>query len=211
MSSTPPTATSDKAEIWRLITEANKYAGFQAMDLRNLQAFSGAPLGGDWQPPAADVVGKSKRAADFAGWAITAPVISERAKEVLAPLFDGFVQFLPFHSIGKRRYFLVNVLSVERDLLDFEKSKIFYGTADPTFAIKLERAAFHVPRRSLPPIFKVPAPDGRVFGDVFVTGSFAAVAIEWKLSGFSLADPWEAPLECLLAGKPMNIVEGIVG
>jgi hypothetical protein len=46
---------------------------------------------------------------------------------------------------------------------------------------------------------------------IFVTKSFAEVAIEYKLTGMALADPQQDGFKYVLANKSQNVAPGIVG
>jgi hypothetical protein len=68
-------------------------------------------MAGTWEVPPVSVHGKSYKAADFVGWMLTAPVVSERARDALSDLCGRLVEFLPFHAIRGEPYFALNVLS----------------------------------------------------------------------------------------------------
>ena len=97
--------------------------------------------------------------------------------------------------------------------LDLGKSEILYSTAEPGLVIAVRKAFFLKPDvTDLPPIFKIAAgKSSDPLANIYVTKTFADIAIEKKLSGFSLADPRESSLDYILARKPQNVVPGIVG
>jgi hypothetical protein len=107
----------------------------------------------------------------------------------------------------------MNVTHIETRLLDVKKSEILYSSTEPKIALYLKRAFFigSLPSQ-LPPIFKVTIrSDDRVDSMIFVTKSFAEVAIEYKLTGMALADPQQDGFKYVLVNKSQNVVPGIVG
>jgi len=174
--------------------------------------FNGAPMPAGWTPPPVTVAGKSKKPADMVSWMTKAPIASERAMRAFEPIARDCVQFLPFHELRGKKFFVMNVVRVERDLLDPQESAIQYTKTDPPQPMSLQSAAFSIrTHRNLPSIFKVALSHGPAFSQVFVSRSFADVAIADRLTGFELADPAEDSLDYELSGKSQNVVGGIVG
>ena len=113
---------------------------------------------------------------------LTAPVVSEKAKNILESAFKNELQFLPFHSIKGKLSFAMNVTCLVKDLLNMTKSDIHYGD-DGKRIISIDRAVFKKPLpESLPPIFKLSINPS----DIFVTQPFVDLVIEQKLTGLSL-------------------------
>jgi hypothetical protein len=198
--------------IWRLEIGGVKYVGLIPHDLTYFQShFNGRPMASDWVPPPTKLLGKSKKLADFVSWMKCAPVVSERAMRVLEPALQGCVQFFPFHEIKGRNYFAMNVICVDRRLLDKARSKILYVGDENDHAIAVREATFIDPLPpKLPPIFKISLAGGNVLGDIYVTRAFAEVAIGHKLTGIALSDPSQSPMKLALNAQPLNVVPGIV-
>lgn len=185
----------------------NKYLGLIPHDLVYFQThFIGEPMPEDWTLPPVEISGKSKKLGDFVIWMLTAPVVSEKAKNVLESAFKSELQFLPFHSIKGKLYFAMNVTCLVKDLLDVAKSDIHYGD-DGKRIISIDRAVFKKPMpENLPPIFKLSVNPS----DIFVTQPFVDLVIEQKLTGLSLADPRQNQLKLILKGQDLNVVPGII-
>lgn len=200
------------SSVWRLLVlSGKKYLGLIPHDLGYFRDhFNGAPMSTGWRPPPITISGKSKKLPDFISWMVGAPVVSEKAMLALAPVLNGLVQFFPFHEIKGKEFYAMNVLQVESDLLDLEKSEIVYGSSEPRRVLMIERAIFVEPLPvDLPPIFKVSI-RGQILGDIFVTRPFANVLVEHQLTGAALGDPSQYPLKMILAEKPANVVRGVV-
>lgn len=198
--------------VWRLfVMSGKKYLGLIPHDLGYFNYhFNGARMSSDWTLPPLSLSGKSKKLPDFVGWMRCAPVVSEKAMRALAPDLNEFVQFLPFHEIKGKKFYAMNVLHVENDLLDLNKSEILFGSDELKRVLSLDRVTFASPLPgNLPPIFKVSV-RGQVLGDIFVTRTFADLAIEHKLTGIALADPYQNPLKMVLAKMSMNVVPGVI-
>jgi hypothetical protein len=56
-------------------------------------------------------------------WMIAAPVVSERAVNALAKFSDS-LEFLPLVEVRGKKYFALNVISVERDLLNLQRARL---------------------------------------------------------------------------------------
>jgi hypothetical protein len=64
-----------------------------------------------WELPSVTLDGTSYKATDFVSWMLRAPVVSEKAKNAMAGICEGLVEFLPFHPVKGRAYWAVNVLN----------------------------------------------------------------------------------------------------
>jgi hypothetical protein len=115
---------------------------------------------------------------------MSVPVVSERAKEVLAPLVAQSVQFVPFHELRNRAYFAFNVLDVRNGLLDESRSGINrFSTGD---IMSVDRVVFRSPLPlDLPPVFKL----GESQGEIIVTSQLAQVVAKHQLTGVQFCDP----------------------
>lgn len=78
----------------------------------------------NWEIPPVKMVGVSGKAPDFVSWMGCAPVISEKATDLLYPICQDLVEFLPFHQIREKKYFAVNVLSRDSRKAVFKKSPL---------------------------------------------------------------------------------------
>lgn len=83
--------------IWRLHTKSNKYFSLIPHDLNYFRDhFNGSRMRDEWSAPPITIAGKSKKMADFVGWMICAPVMSERARAALEPILGTCVRFSHF-------------------------------------------------------------------------------------------------------------------
>jgi hypothetical protein len=150
-----------------------------------------------WEIPPAEVRGRGRPLADFLSWMLMAPIVSEQARECIQELVGDDVEFLPFHRLKGRRFFVLNVLRCEA-YLDHAKSSFEYAH---------ERFVFKEPLPSvLPLIFKCPDR----WGDIFVTAPFGEMIVENKLTGAALADPQEDTMKLILAGEGLNRYPGVI-
>jgi hypothetical protein len=197
------------AGISRLLLGGKRNLGLVPHELGYFNAhFNGEPMPSDWTPPPAEIDGKSKKAADFISWMRGAPVVSKKAMDALLPIVGASVQFLPFHAIKGKAYFAMNVVAIERALLDAARSDIVYGPVEPRRPLTLKKAVFHAGVVPATPVFKA-ALQGHVFADVFVTLSFAQAVVIHALTGAALADPASDPMRFALAQKSPNVVLGV--
>jgi hypothetical protein len=183
--------------IWKLHECADDYHSFIPHDLRFFERrFQCKALADEWEVPPAEVAGKSKPLADFVSWMSMSPVISERAADLIDDLAVGDVEFLRFHALKNKPYFVLNVLRCE-DFLDYERSDL--TVPNERFVFKAD-----LPAR-LPPIFKCP---GR-WSEIFVNREFADIMVANKLRGAALADPAEPTFPLILAKAPVNRYPGL--
>jgi hypothetical protein len=97
---------------YELAPQSKRRFRFLVDDLRYFNAhFTCEPMIDSWELPPVTPHGSSYKAADVVSWMLRAPVVSERAKEALSGICTDLVEFLPFHSVKKKRYFAVNVLN----------------------------------------------------------------------------------------------------
>jgi hypothetical protein len=184
--------------IWRLHLEANRYRSFIPHDLSFFEKrFECKRLQGSWEIPPAKVLGRSKPAKDFISWMEKAPVVSLRTRELVHNLVGEDVEFLPFHELDEKPYFVMNVLECQ-DYLDMEESD---------FKQFRERFVFrhNLPER-IPPIFKCPGQ----WASIFVTSAIGELMVAHKLRGAGLADPAEPLMPLILAKRPTNRYPGLI-
>lgn len=185
-------------EIWKLHECADDYHSFIPHDLRFFERrFQCKPLSDDWDVPPAEVAGKSKPLADFISWMSMSPIVSERAADLIDDLAVGDVEFLRFHSLKNKSYFVLNVLRCE-DFLDCGKSD--FTVANEKFLFRSD-----LPAR-LPPIFKCPGQ----WDQIFVTRNFAEMMVANKLRGAALADPAEPTFPLILSKAEINRYPGLI-
>lgn len=182
--------------IWKLHVRDN-YCGFIPHDLRFFyDRFRCQSLAESWERPPATIDGKSKPLPDFAGWVTSAPLVSERAADLINDLAADDVELLPFHPLKGKPYWVMNVLRCE-DFIDGNRSN---------FEIANERFIFREELPSqLPPIFKCP----EWMGDVFVSKQFAEMIVANKLRGAALADPGEPTFPLILSRSEINRYPGV--
>lgn len=184
--------------IWRLHLEADRYRSFNPHDLQFFaDRFQCKPLQGSWEIPPAKVLGKSKPAKDFISWMEKAPVVSQRTRELVHNLAGEDVEFLVFHELDGRPYFVMNVLRC-KDYLDARRSDLTQFRERFIFREDLPE--------SMPPMFKCPGQ----WDSVFVTSAFGELMVTHKLRGAALADPAEPLMPLILAKQPVNRYPGLV-
>lgn len=194
-------------KVWLLATgDSRKYMYLRPHTLIDYwqENFVGQVMPENWSPPPIIIGGKSKKLGDFVSWMLTAPVISERAKQILEPIFGDSVQFLRFHDINKRPYYAINVLRVEENWLDEYASE---GPREPKTGelIGVFRYFFKNLPRDIPPIFKVQPNDS-----VFVNQAVAEAIVSNKLTGAALQNPAKSGIALAATGEPINSYPGVI-
>lgn len=200
--------------IWQIEMLSNGYLSLIPHDLTYFNChFIGVKLSSEWIPPPTKIAGKSLKVRDMVSWMSKAPVISERMKVLLQDLCGESVQFLKFHDLKSKPYYVMNVLAVVEDIIDVENSEPRYvRDTIPRKIYTFGRYVFNtnVANIKLPPIFKVSV-DDVVRSNIFVTQPFVDLAIREKLTGFALMDPARDSMYSIIRGDNLNDVEGIVG
>jgi hypothetical protein len=158
----------------------------------------------DWELPPLEILGKSKKLGDCVGWMLQAPIVSERARTVLEPIVGADVQFVRFHDLRGKPYYGMNVLRVERDYLDVERSKC-NRRPDGDIVVCMQYVFRASLSSELPAIFKIHPESG-----VFVTRRFAEAIVEHKLTGFCLQDPGQNAFALMGKGLPLNAYPGLL-
>jgi len=191
-------------EIWRLACCCDKAFGLQPTDLYYFnEYFRGKPLPADWTPPAYKIRGTSYKINDFISWMLSAPVVSEKARDALLPVVDGFAEFRPMGVFRKTPYFVMNVYFTA-DCLDFEFSEILYAPDEPRKILDIERFRFR----------KEAIPDAPIFmeanhpGDIFVKNPVVACIRKHGLTGAALLDPSVSPFDIMMQ---VDYVDASVG
>jgi hypothetical protein len=183
--------------IWRLV-ESGRYCSFIPDNLSFFSdKFNCVSLVNDWKIPPAKISGRSFPLADFVSWMHKAPVVSERAKDLIENLVGNDVEFLHFHSLKKKPYFVMNVLKSE-ELLDFDRSVMT--------PIREKYYFRDISTYNLPPLFKCVG----FYEQIFVTRPFAEMIISNHLKGAILADPSEEVMPLIVAGRSINRYPGLV-
>jgi hypothetical protein len=184
-------------KIWKLHERANEYCSFIPCDLCFFNnRFQCKPLGDEWDMPPVDIDGRSNPPADSVSWMSMAPVVSERARDLIEDLVGKDVEFLRFHKLESKPYFVMNVLRCE-DYLDGDKSDLTEFRERFVFRADLPK--------SLPPIFKCPSR----WSEIFVTAKFAEMILANKLRGAALANPGEPTMPLILAKIEINRYPGL--
>jgi hypothetical protein len=108
--------------VYELVIMTNGRISFVPEDLRYFDNhFVCKSMADYWEIPPAKIIGTSGKMPDFVSWMLRAPVISERARDNLANICDGLVEFLPFHNVKNRKNFAVNVLNLDSGREIFKK------------------------------------------------------------------------------------------
>lgn len=158
-----------------------------------------------WISPAIRIHGKSKRLRDFISWMMPAPVISEKARQVLEPLIIEYCEILPLIELRGIQYYAINVLTLV-DCLDHKGSNIIYANDDPLHILRISRYLFKENTSLLSiPIFKIPEDSACVF----VTNKFVNAVIENELRGASFIDPSVDPFIKLGRGESLNVISNL--
>lgn len=181
-----------KIDIWALRTDCNKDMVLRT-EIDYFQSyFIGERMAGNWTPPPLRIQGQRKRLRDFVSWMLSAPVISQHAKEILEPLIAPYVEILPLIILRGKQYYAVNVLRLV-DCLDRAKSTIDYSPTNPSRIINIFETDFIEKQKGNVPIFKLP----ETKGEVYVTNSFVELAVKNRLEGADFADPSANPFSKL--------------
>jgi len=191
-------------DVWALRTNCDKDLVLRT-EIDYFQThFVGEKMSRHWTPPPIRIQGKSKRLRDFVSWMLSAPVVSQRAKEVLEPLIAPDVEILPLIQLRRKEYYAINVLRLV-DCLDRKRSNIAYSPTDPSRIIYLSETFFLNDRLEDVPLFKIP----ETVGEVYVTRPFVDLVIKNELAGAAFADPSKNPFEAILGKVSSNVVPGI--
>lgn len=191
-------------DVWTLWDNGDKYVSIEPYDLPYYQEhFIGKRMFNTWEPKPFELLGKSKPMADIIGWMLSAPIMTEKAVNALAPLIGEYVEFLPFGKLRKKEVFAVNVL-FSVDCLDYDKTEVVYFDKGRTGAYDINQFYFDAALVPDVPIFK--APDGG--GMIFVRRPFVDAVIMHQLRGFQFADPSVNPF-LSIALRNINVVPGV--
>lgn len=186
--------------IWELSPDSNRHLCIQPQDLRYFwNHFNGERISDRWEIPPHEVLNRSKKLADFTSWqTLSAFLVSQRAKDMIASLDENAVEFLPFGSLKGQDLFAANVLRTE-DYLDFDRTEFMSGANIP------ERIIWRgdLPD-DLPPIFKV-----KGGAATYVTEPFGRMVVKLGLTGLRLADPSNCRLEQITNGETVNAFPGL--
>lgn len=148
--------------------------------------FCGKKILATWEPPKLEQIDTHKPLNDFMGFDLTAPAVSERAKDALvSEVKNGEVEFLPLTTIGCEQYYVLNVTKFI-NCLNKEKSKIRYSSDNSGKIVRISKYVLDENICTDSFIFKLPESPS---GDIFVTRKFIEVIVKHNLSGVGLVDP----------------------
>lgn len=182
-----------KSDICRIEFDSKKTLVLRT-DLDYFQDhFIGKRLIENWNPPDINVLGKSKKLKDVISWMHKAPVLSERAKDILAPLISPYAEFLPLIVLYGNNYYALNVVNLV-ECLDYERSEILFAPDEPSRILSISRTYFIENKLDTSPIFKI----SEWPSYVFVRRSFMDKVLENHLTGFIFVEPQIDPLESLI-------------
>lgn len=196
-------------KAWLLSADCeNKYlglVGWGGTDSAYLSKFfAGKPMPEDWELPKIEILGKNKKLGDCVGWILQSSVVSARARHVLGPLVGKDVQFVHFHSLRGQAYFAMNVLRIEKDYLDRERSECMQR-ADGDVSVCYRYVFKENLPKKLPPIFKI-----HPQSSIFVSHEFAETIVANKLTGFCLQDPSKNAVSLMAKALPLNAYPGLL-
>jgi hypothetical protein len=165
--------------------------------------FRGRPLPAEWTPPPYKTRGISYKIKDFISWMLSAPVVSEKARDALLPVVDGFAEFRPIGVFRRKLYFVMNVYFLA-DCLDLESSEILYTPDERQKILDIEIFRFR----------KEAIPDAPIFmeanhpGDIFVKAPVIDCIREHGLTGAALLDPSVSAFDIIMGH---DYVDALVG
>jgi hypothetical protein len=168
--------------------------------------FIGQSIGQDWQSPPIDVLYKKKRLRDFVHLSGSVPVISQKAKDALAPFIASECEILPLLELRGKPFYAINVLNVI-DCLDIEKSDISWAPDLPRRIWRINKYIFdetRIPQETM--LFKIP---NEAISNIFVTRKFIDCVIDHGLRGAAFRDPSQDNIILSALGKPTNVIPGL--
>ena len=190
--------------VWRLAFCSNKTFSLNPHDLASFRKyFIGKRLPKNWKPPPVEILGKSYKPKDFVGWMLSAPVVSERAKDLLLPLVSDFAEFRFLLEFKRKRFFCMNVHFVA-DCLDSTASDILFSPHDSKRILNISTYSFRPEAIPDAPIFK----EDHDPSDVFVRQPFIDCVRNNQLIGAALLDPIVNPFCFILRGGYVDATEG---
>lgn len=99
----------------------------------------------------------------------------------------------------------MNVIKVQKNILDIEKSEIFYAGEGKTYP-SVKRAIFKSLPDKLPPIFKI---EPEINNDIYVSEEFCKLVVKHRLTGINLADPAVDSFKLIIRGQNRNVYPGV--
>jgi len=186
--------------VYGLRSRANETASLQTGLQYFHTHFIGETMSSEWSPPELTVLNKSKPLKDFISFELTAPPVSQRAKEALEPLIGLYCEFLPLIRLKNIDYYAINVLHVV-DCIDREKSKILYSPVDPERILTVSEYRFIESKIPDVPIFKALASN-----EPFVRRDFVDCVIDNLLTNAVFRDPAVSALPLITRGQDINVV-----
>ena len=131
-------------------------------------------------PPPYEVLSKSKPINDFIAWHVAAPVVSERAADVLRNIGGSCMELLPFGRLREKQYFALNVMC-QADCVDWDRSDVIrLPNVDEALA---KRIVLREGAETSLNIFKLKGIASRVY----ISEAAAGALYLTDLTGFSLA------------------------
>jgi hypothetical protein len=186
-------------ELFQLLTGGNHTPSVSS-DLSALDSlFPDTSVLDTWRPPRLSVFGRTKKRLDGLLWMGGPPVVSERARDVLAPVAEAQAEFLPLLKLGDVHYFALHVLASVR-CLDLVASGAVLSPTD--------RHVIFIPRF----VFRHPTPRLQLFrasefpGPVFVARTFMERVVKSELTGIGFGAPEADGFRLVLSGQSQNIV-----
>jgi len=195
--------------VWRLEKSLKqKDLAVRAGDLTyTSRHFLGTSEAANWEAPSFEVLDANKRAPDVVTWMAGPPIVSGRFFEAMGAITEGLVEYLPFHVIKKKQYFVMNVLNVVDDAVNLQESEILYGDEPKGFVISVKRVVFKPDRVDrLPEVFKLALQPN---GNIYVRQRFCETVAASKFSGICFSDPAVDSFRAYVRGQPLNIYPGI--
>jgi len=203
-----------KISVWRLGANSSKRRTSlwsyedESEEFSKIEGYlrKGKKIKSSWTPPEVEVEdGKNRKLCDFVlhPWA---PVISEKAKDLLMPLISPYVEVFYLMEIRGNPYYMVNV-HFKADCLDYENCVTVTGKPMAKGKnLYILEYAFDSHKVPDVPIFRVI--DGP--GYIFVRSSFVECVIQNKLTGAQFHDPGVSPFATIASGKSGNVVPGVL-
>lgn len=178
-------------KIWKLKFEVDLYDNLipkETFSTEEIQSFDGRSKLSNWKPIEVTRMEPEKniQLGDAPGFFL--PVFSKKAVEILKPLIQNYVEFLPL--IFEEKYYVINVVNV-LDAIDYDLSE--YKTfRDGKRIMAFKKYCFKVEAIGENHIFKIIDEKRR---GAFVTDKFKSIVEKNNLNGFKFELVWDSERE----------------
>lgn len=193
-------------KIWRLESNSKNWLSVSTLSILSLDGqFEGERLPENWIPPPFQILGKSKKVPDYIGWVLNAPLVTERFANTVRHWESEYIQLLPFDTIKKKKVYAMNVIKIQKNILDFDKSEISYLGEDKK-SPSVKRVIFKDLPENLPPIFKI---EPEIDCQIYVSEEFCKLVVQHQFTGLALADPTVDSFKLIIRNQNRNVYPGV--